>query len=544
MQEEWHFAQALEAISDALPVEIALVNADVRRTWRELDQRAASLATALVSAGLKPDAKIGLYGYNSNEYVEGHHAIFKMRGVAVNVNYRYTVDELVYLLNYADAEAVIFDAQFAPLVEEVRRELPGLKLLIEIDDGSGQHADGAIAFEAAIASHSPLPRAVYSPDDAYMLFTGGTTGMPKGVIYRHGDFARLQLMGYGIQGRTPPSNIAEIVAGALANRGAASAPIGLAACPLMHGVGLWSGVFMSLMLGGCAVTFRNNRFDADALWRLVEREKVTSVSIVGDAFARPMLAALRAAQDAGRPYNLSSLKLIFSSGAMFSREVKEGLLEFADATLFDSMGASEGGIGSSAVSRANPPRATALFEKKDTTRVFDEHDREVAPGSETIGMVANGGFVPTGYYKDPVKSAATFRVINGQRYSFPGDLAKVNADGSIVLLGRGSACINTGGEKVFPEEVEEALKLHPQIEDALVAGVPDERFGERVVAIVASCADGALDIDDLLAFTRTKVAGYKIPRRVIVVDEVKRAANGKGDYNWAKGLARQEETAR
>jgi fatty-acyl-CoA synthase len=275
----------------------------------------------------------------------------------------------------------------------------------------------------------------------------------------------------------------------------------------------------------------------------VEAAGVTFISIVGDAFARPMLKALEEAAAAGRPYDLSSLRRIRSSGVMFSREVKEGLLAFADISILDTMGATEGGMGTSVVSRASPPRDTARFAMNPTTRVFGEDGREVRPGSDEIGMIANGGLTPLGYYKDPEKSARTFREVGGHRYSFPGDLAKVAADGSLILLGRGSGCINTGGEKVFPEEVEEALKAHPGVADCLVVGTPDERFGQRVTAVLAlqrrgdRASGGNPDEAALIAFARTRIAGYKTPRRVILVDEVRRAPNGKADYAWAKAVA-------
>jgi 3-oxocholest-4-en-26-oate---CoA ligase len=285
------------------------------------------------------------------------------------------------------------------------------------------------------------------------------------------------------------------------------------------------------------VVFRNEHFDAGALWALVERERVSDIAIVGDAFARPMLNALQAAAAAGRPYDVSSLKVIISSGVMFSREIKEGLLSFADITIIDGMGATEGGMGTAVVSREAPPGETAKFIANPTTKVFDENDREIAPGSDQIGMIANGGFTPIGYYKDPEKSARTFREIDGHRYSFPGDFANIAADGTLILLGRGSACINNGGEKVFPEEVEEALKAHPDVEDCLVVGVPDERFGQRVTAVLSARDGQGLDEAALADFVRTRIAGYKTPRQIIVVETVRRAPNGKADYGWAKAVA-------
>jgi len=389
-----------------------------------------------------------------------------------------------------------------------------------------------------IAGAGRMPRQDYDEDDIYMLYTGGTTGMPKGVMYRQGDFT----VGLGAAGLGPdaPHTGEGLAAAVKALQAEGAAPISVPACPLMHGTGLWLGVFIAHFLGGSAVTFRNEHFDAHALWRLMARERATQVAIVGDAFAKPMLAALREAEAAGTPHDLSSLKQIISSGVMFSAEVKRGLLEFADIAIMDAMGSTEGSMGSSVVSREAPPGATARFMSNPTTKVFNDRDEEVRPGSEEVGMIANGGFAPLGYYKDPEKSARTFRVIAGQRYSFPGDFAKIAADGSLILLGRGSVRINTGGEKVFPEEVEEALKAHDSVWDALVVGVPDDRFGERVTAVVSARPGHAVDEAALVAFARTRIAGYKMPRRVIVVDTVRRAANGKADYKWAKETALAE----
>ena len=534
---KWHFADIWETISDTIPDEIALVNGDTRRSWRAYETRAASLANALAAAGLRPDAKIGLYGFNSNEYLEAQFAAFKVRGVPVNVNYRYVEEELVYLLDNADAEALFFDAQFAPRVAAIRDRLPKLRLLIEIDDGSGEHLEGALRYEEVIAGNPPLPRASYSEDDIYMLYTGGTTGMPKGVMYRQGDFAFGLMLGYDLRGLPRPRTREELAAAVKAQRASGMAPVSLAACPLMHGTGLWLGVIIAHNLGGTAVTFRNAHFDPDDLWRIVEKEGVSDIAIVGDAFAKPMLAALEKARAEGRPRDLSALKVIISSGVMFTSEVKRGLLEFADATIIDAMGSTEGSMGMSMVSRAAPPGETARFLKNETTKVFTDDGREVVPGSDEIGMIANGGFTPIGYYKDPKKSAATFRVIDGHRYSFPGDYAKVAADGSLVLLGRGSVCINTGGEKVFPEEVEEALKAHASVYDCLVVGLPDDRFGERVVAVLSARPGHGVEERELTAFARTKLAGYKLPKRIVLVEEVRRAPNGKADYKWAKAVA-------
>jgi len=538
---KWCFADVFETVASLVPNSLALINGDVRRTWRAYEDRAARIARGLADAGVGHDSKVGLYGYNSNEYLEAQFGVFKARGVPVNVNYRYVEHELLYLLENADAEAIFFDAQFAPRLAAIRDQLPKLKLCVRVDDGSGAHLPGEVDFEAMIAAHGRLPRQAYDEDDIYMLYTGGTTGMPKGVMYRQGDF--VLGLGAAVLGPDAPRTEDAFRSGIEAAQTLGAAPVSLAACPLMHGTGLWLGVFLPHLLGGTAVTFRNEHFDPHSLWRLIARERVTTVAIVGDAFAKPMLAALRDAQAAGTPYDLSSLKQIISSGVMFSTEVKKGLLEFADVTIMDAMGSTEGSMGSSVVSREAPPGDTARFVSNPTTKVFNDRDEEVQPGSDEIGMIANGGFAPIGYYKDPEKSARTFRVVGGQRYSFPGDFAKVAADGSLVLLGRGSVCINTGGEKVFPEEVEEALKAHDSVWDALVVGVPDERFGERVTAVISPRPGHVIDEPELSAFVRTRIAGYKTPRRLIVVDTVQRAANGKADYKWAKDTALKEATS-
>ncbi|HEY5070457.1 MAG TPA: acyl-CoA synthetase [Caulobacteraceae bacterium] len=535
-------AEIWETVADTIPDAPALVNGEKRRSWRQYDDRAARIASALAAAGLGLDAKVGIYGYNSNEYLEAHFAVFKVRGGPVNVNYRYTEGELIYLLDDADARALVFDAGFAARVAAIRGSLPKLETLIEIDDGSGEHLEGALRLEDLIAEHTPHPRQSYSEDDIYMLYTGGTTGMPKGVMYRQGDFSQLTMGGYDRRGVPRPASREEMAAATVRFQESGQAPISLAAAPLMHGVGIWGGVVIPHNLGGCAVTFRNEHFDSHNLWKIVERERVTDIALVGDAFAKPMLTTLQAAKAAGRPYDLSSLRQIYSSGVMFSREVKEALLGFADIVIVDIIGSTEGGVGSSVVSRALPGGETAQFAINPAARVFNDEDKEVAPGSDEIGMVANGGFSPVGYYKDPAKSARTFRVIDGHRYSFPGDFAKVAADGTLILLGRGSGCINSGGEKIFPEEVEEALKAHPDVLDCLVVGVADERFGERVTAVL-SCEGGrAIDEAALIAFARTRIAGYKTPRRVVLVDHVRRAANGKADYRWAKSVAVEAST--
>ena len=534
----WHVASVWETVAEAVPDAPAVVNGDLRRSWREYEERAARIAGALAAAGHGPGSKVGVYAYNSNAFLEAYFGAFKLRGVPVNVNYRYTESELTYLLDNADAEALVFDARFGARVQAIHARLPLLRTLIEIDDGSGLHLEGAWRFEEMIATHDPYPRQAYAEDDLFIIYTGGTTGMPKGVMSLMGDRARVGVaQAFNALGLPPPSSREAFMASIRRIHAEGRAPVSLVACPLMHGTGLTGGAHRPHLAGACAVTLHAEHFDADALWRTVEREKVTQIAVVGDTFARPMLAALDIAAAQGRPYELSSLRTMVSAGVMFSREVKEGLLKFADITIHDAMAATEGAMGTSVVSRASPPVDTANFARNPLTKVFDENDREVLPGSEAIGMIASGGPGPVGYYKDPEKTARTFRVIDGQRYAFPGDYAKVAADGSLILLGRGSNCINTGGEKVFPEEVEEALKAHPDVEDCLVVGVPDERFGQRITAVLCLAKGRVLDEAGLLAFVRTRIAGYKTPRRMIVVDHVHRAPSGKADYPWANRVA-------
>jgi 3-oxocholest-4-en-26-oate---CoA ligase len=539
----WHLAAIFETVADAIPNATAVVEASMRRSWRDYEDRAARIAAAFVEAGLGVDSKVAIYAYNSAAYLEAQFGAFKIRGVPVNVNYRYTEPELIYLFDNSDAEAVVFDAQFSQRLDAIRKSLPKLRCLIEIDDGSGNHLDAATRFEEAIAHHAPLPRQAYSSDDIYMVYTGGTTGMPKGVMFRHGEFARELMAGFVVRAATVPQSYADIAAAVRSLNAGGNAPISIPACPLMHSTGMGAGVFMAHMVGGRAVVFRNEHFDAAALCNLIQREHATNIAIVGDTFAKPMIAAMGAAKAAGHPYDLSSLKGVFSSGIIFSRESKDAFLEFADVTISDLMGATEGSMGVSIVSRATKAGETAKFKPNPSTKVFDENDQEIPPGSDKIGLMANGGLTPVGYYKDPGKSAVTFRTINGRRYSIPGDYAKIAADGTLILLGRGSSCINTGGEKVFPEEVEEALKCHPDVYDCLVIGVPDSQFGERVTAVVAPVQGRAIDKAAIIDFARSKIAGYKTPHRIIAVERVERAPNGKADYKWAKSIALDERSS-
>lgn len=538
---DFHLANLVEIHADAFPEKVASITChpdgtDITRTWREFDERASRIAALLRNAGLGIQAKFGIYMRNRGEYLETHSGGFKARTIPINVNFRYEADELVYLLNNSDSEAVFFQGEFSERIAKIRSRLPDIKLYVQVDDGSGPAPDWALDYETAIADVAPMPRIERPGSDIYMLYTGGTTGMPKGVMYPIGGFTARMGLGFALRGVEPPTRIEDLPEKVREVQAIESNCVSLPACPLMHGTGMWLGHIITSHLCGTTVGISAKHFDADELWRVVERHSVTDVVIVGDAFAMPMLSALRTAQEQGRPYDISSIKRITSSGVMWSKEVKDQLLEFGDMMLWDAMGSTEGGMGNSITMRG-APIDTAKFELAEDACVFDENDQPVEPGSGEIGMVATSALVPIGYYKDETKSAATFREIDGVRYSFPGDYAMVEADGTLTLLGRGSNCINTGGEKVFPEEVEEAIKRHPEIEDCLVVGLDDERFGQKVIGVASRHSETEVSESDLIAYTRHHLSGYKLPKQVIFVDRVRRAVNGKADYAWAKSTA-------
>ena len=529
-----HFASVWEAISDAVPDRDALVCGDTRRSWREYDQRAARIAGFLRSRGFRPDAKAAIYLHNSNEYLEAQYGIFKARGVPVNVNYRYKFDELVYLLDNADAEVVFFQACYAARIWEIRHRLPRVKTYIQVDDGTETLLPDVFDYEQVIRNNVPMDRMQRPGDDIYMLYTGGTTGMPKGVMYHHHSFV-LGLTAFLLGSRAAaPKQVEDVPAVIESLSGQGNHPVSLTACPLMHGTGMWLGSMMQLLGGGTVVTISKLGLDPHLIWGEIERNRCTTVTIVGDAFAKPMLDALNDARARGNAYDISSLKQIISSGVMWSAEVKASLLEHQDMALLDTMGSTEGGLATSVATRANPVK-TARFRINRGVRVFTEDGRDVEPGSGEVGRLASGRTAAFGYYKDPEKSAETFKEIDGIWYSFAGDWATVEADGSITLLGRGSNCINTAGEKVYPEEVEEALKRHPEIYDCLVVGIADERFGQRVIAVAST--RNTMDEQDLIDFAHDHLAGYKSPKHILFVEEIRRAPNGKADYTWAHSEA-------
>ena len=533
------FASVWEMISDIVPDNDALICGDEVVTWKEYDEKSSKIATALSAAGLQANSKAGLYLNNSNEYLIAQNAIFKIGGIPINVNYRYVAEELIYLLDNSDSEAVFYHACYSNRIKEIASSLPNIKAWIEVSDGTESHFPDALKYEELLESSSPMDRIYRDPETIYMLYTGGTTGMPKGVMYKQGEFLvflfrTLKAMGYDVP--EDINNLEEQIHNFKKDDTFIRSLIG---CPLMHGTGMWLGAFLPLLLGGTAITSRNLGFDADQIWTQVEDTQTSNIVIVGDAFAKPMLDALNNASSRGKPYDLSSVKVIISSGVMWSEEVKNGLLEHHDMQLMDTMGSTEGGMGSSVSTRDNPPK-TAKFALNPGVVVIADDGEVLKPGTDKIGLIGTSGLVPVGYYKDEKKSAETFREVDGVRYSFPGDYAKLEEDGTITLLGRGSNCINSAGEKIYPEEVEEAIKRNNEVFDCLVVGVDDPKFGQKVVAVVSLEDSKEIDEDNLVNATRQFIAGYKLPKKVIFVDEVQRAPNGKANYKWAKNVANKE----
>ncbi len=533
----WNFAEIWERIADKFPDADAQSYGDRHTTWREFDHRADGVAATLLANGAVHQDKVALYLYNCPEYLETTFACYKAGLVPVNTNYRYVEDELVYLWDNADAIAVVFHGAFTSLIETIRPKLPKIATWLWVDDGEGGCPSWAIPYETAAAAAAgrvvgPVPR---SGDDILMIYTGGTTGMPKGVMWRQDDLIRATCTtGLPILAQDP-----EDVGGYDALLEALPKPglPGLPACPLMHGTG-WFTANIYLVQAGSVVTLVDRKMNWTELLDTIEARGVGAMTIVGDAFAKPILAALDSEPDR---WDLSSLMLISSSGVMWSEPVKEALLRHHSGMfLVDAFSSSEAiGMGQS-VSAAGAEVKTAKFSLGDNARVITEEGNDVIAGSDEKGRVAVKGFTPIGYYKDPEKSAATFLTIDGARYSMPGDWATVDADGTINLLGRGSVCINTGGEKVFPEEVEEVLKEHPTVYDAVVVGVPDDKFGEMITAVVEPREGITLIESDLIDHVKRHLAAYKAPKRIFEVGSIGRAANAKVDYARWKTYAKDE----
>jgi len=524
----WNFGDILDAVEPVLPQDHpAFIHGERTITLGEARAATNNLARALIARGAQPRDKIAIYMRNRPEYLMSVAAGWKARLTHVNVNYRYTPEEVWYIFDNSDAQAVVYASEFRDAVEQIRPRLPKVKTWVEVSN-DGQVAGFAERFEDLAAEGDGSALGIErSGEDEFFIYTGGTTGMPKGVMWTHHDLREITLAPARKMGSVPET------LEALSVHAKAVGPQGrvLPAPPLMHGTGLLTGM-NAMLAGGTVITLEGAKFEAEELLAAIDRDKPDTLVIVGDSFATPILNALNAEPDR---WDVSSVKMIVSSGVMWSYEVKQGMLEHMPlAVLSDAFSSSEAlGMGVSLMAKGMEVQ-TAKFMLGERCRVFDEQDRPVEPGSGVPGIVAIGPPNPLGYYKDEEKSARTFRTIGGVRYSIPGDWCVVEPDGSLTLLGRGSACINTAGEKVFPEEVEEALKTHPSVEDALVIGLPDEKWGQAVTGVVRLAEGAALDEEALRAHVRKSLAGYKTPKRIVIADRNLRAANGKADYPAAR----------
>lgn len=537
----WNYGDILDGLGERLPSERpCLMHGDRVISWGDYTRRTNNLARTFLTGDVGAGDKVAFYMRNSPAYSETLGACFKSRLTHVNVNYRYVDDELWYILDNSDSKIVVYDREFASHVLALKERLPDVVRWVEVGADGADGADGrcrvAIAEDYELLAETGSGERLdleRSGDDLIFLYTGGTTGMPKGVMWTHES--HWQAGGSGAtpaNGMVPPENLEAHLANVQA---ATDARIAVPCCPLMHGTGLFTGI-ATLLHGGTVVTLMAHSLDTQELWQTVEKRTVTSLAIVGDAFAKPMLNELNEHPGA---YDISSLQGMISSGVMWSPEVKQGLLRHnTNMVLTDSFGASEAvGFGRS-ITTADGTMEVARFELGEHCKVFNEELREVLPGSDEPGFVARAGAIPLGYYKDEKKTAETFPVIDGVRYSMPGDFCKVEADGTLILMGRGSVCINTAGEKVYPEEVEEVLKTFPGVLDALVVGVPDDKWGQMVTAVVQP--DGSAELTEVAmqAHAREHLAGYKTPKRVLVKDDLQRASNGKADYKAITGYAK------
>lgn len=533
---EFNLATMFEMGVDAYGDREYVVVEGKRATYAEMEARANRLAHHLAGHGIGKGDHVGIYAYNGMEWVETLWAVFKLRAIWININYRYVEDELAYIFDNADLKALVFAREFAPRIAAVRNALPLLQHLIVLEDNSDADLCGldATPYEEAQAAGSPQrdfgPR---SGDDLYMLYTGGTTGMPKGVIWRHEDVF------FALGGGIDPITNEKVTSPEVMIAKAAAAefvPSMMALAPLMHGASQWT------VMGGAFASRKSilvARFDPVRAWQLVEEEKINGLFVTGDAMARPLIEVLLSGE---HTFDTSSLFSIISSAAILSPSVKDQLLDyFPNLILADSIGSSESGANGAVMVRKGQTQTKGggpTISPVSGTVVLDENINEMQPGTGVVGKVARKGNIPLGYYKDEKKTSETFVTgPDGTRYSIPGDFALLEADGTITLLGRGSVSINSGGEKIYPEEVEGAVKSHADVYDCIVVGVPDEKWGSRVAAVVQPRDGTVPELQDIQDQCRKKIAGYKVPREMYIVSQILRAPSGKPDYRWAKQVA-------
>ncbi len=526
----YNLSELFELVADAVPDRVAVAMPGRRVTYAQLDERANRLAHHLAAAGVGAGSHVGLHMVNGVEYLEAMLASYKLRAVPVNVNYRYVERELEYLYSYMDLVALVVHRQFVAAAATVAGRTPLLGHVVVVDDSSGAPLpQGWQAYEEALAGASPARDfECRSSDDVYCACTGGTTGLPKGVMWRHEDifFAALT-------GGDPTRMLGPISRPEQLRERITDPIVMLLLPPLMHVAALW-GAFGMLLAGGTVVMVDPGPLDAAAAWRAIEAERVNIITLVGNVMARPLIEHY-----AEHPCDASSLFAMASGGAILSASTKARIHELLpNVFVLDGFGSTETGFaGTDMTTGEGRARETPVFQMDETTTVLDDTLEALTPGDGRSGHLARRGRMPLGYYKDPEKTAATFVEKNGVRWVLPGDIASIDPDGSIVLHGRGSVSINTGGEKVFPEEVEASLVSHPAVEDVVVVGVADPEWGQRVVAVLQTKPGKILDLDALQRFAREHLAGYKIPRSLVTVDHVVRSPSGKPDYTWAAGLA-------
>lgn len=533
-----------KAVAAAIPDRELIIQGDRRYTYAQVIDRSNRLAAYLHSQGLgchtERDALaghevgqdlLGLYACNGNEFVEALLGSFQARVAPFNVNFRYVKSELQYLLADSGATALLYHAAFAPRVAEILPDLPQLRVLIQIADASGNDLlDGAIDYETALASVSPEPPPVqHSADDLYVLYTGGTTGMPKGVLWRQHDIFMTSFGGRNLMTGEPSQSIDEIVERAAAGPGTKL----MILPPLIHGAAQWS--VMTAITTGQSVVFPTvvDHLDADDVVRTIEREKVAVVTVVGDAMARPLVAAIEKGIA-----DVSSLAVVANGGALLTPYVKQRLIEvLPNAVVVDGVGSSETGAQMHHMSTSGAVATGTFNAGPDTFVAAEDLTAILEPGHDGMGWLAQRGYVPLGYKGDAAKTAKTFPVIDGVRYAVPGDRARHGADGSVELLGRDSVTINSGGEKIFVEEVETAIASHPAVADVVVAGRPSERWGQEVVAVVALAQGARAEADELVAHASNTLARYKLPKAIVFRPVIERSPSGKADYRWAREQA-------